>query len=277
LHVHTPFSDVQIPFETLIKVLIKLNVKIVGLSDHVNPVSIYLHPKTFGSFAGVQNWYSAKKMGYRKEYIAWLNRKYHNIAFLHGGEIDIIPPGILTLPKGITPDFFRGPGSYLMVVSHMMGSSKYIDSSYRHHPKLERWMWKYNPDLLLRTRLWETASYHAFNRYHPDIFAHPQENIPRYFSEARIRRFMWYLKKYDIAYELNHFFKYVKIPEILKWGAHYGVKFSIGSDFHGFKRDDEAEFQEGLTMFDLAQEWNLELLDPRKFLSPVDLQKLNLH
>jgi histidinol phosphatase-like PHP family hydrolase len=266
LHVHTPFSDGQVDIDTMLKTLIKLNVKVVGFADHIFPGAMYKHPPSIGMLQGLRNCYNSEFLTYRKAFIKILSRKYPQIAILNGGEIDILPQGKLALPKGIEPDFFRDAGSYLMVVKHHT-FPKQFNFLWKKRPELERWMWTHNPRLLLNTHLWEKESYEAFRRYRPDIFAHPQENTPKYLSEYRIRRMMCNLKKFGVAFELNHFTKRgTRDDRILKWGEKYGVEFSVGSDFHGFQKDYEKLFGEGLEMFDLARDWNLKLLNPQKFL-----------
>ena len=77
LHIHTPFSDGQIDFDTLIHALIENDVKIAGFSDHIFPFAIYTHPKR-GKInpKGLVNNYSAKQLRYRKKIIKFYDRKY---------------------------------------------------------------------------------------------------------------------------------------------------------------------------------------------------------
>ena len=188
LHVHTAFSDGQVDFHTLLKALIRNNVKYVGFADHIFPGALYPHPPKMKPFSGLQTSYSAKNLRYRREVFKILNKMYPQITILNGGEIDVLPHGGLPLPRGITPAFFKEPGSYLMVSKHHT-LPKELSILWKKRPNLERWMWGHNPRLRLNAYLWEKGLYAAFERHRPDIFAHPTEHIPKYYSEKHIRRF----------------------------------------------------------------------------------------
>ncbi|MFW6272864.1 MAG: hypothetical protein ACOC2U_03695 [bacterium] len=84
-------------------------------------------------------------------------------------------------------------------------------------------------------QLWEKGLYNAFRRYHPDVFAHPQEGFPKHLSDKRLKRFILICKKYDVVQELNPFPLNGRLDRLLKLGKKYQLKFSLGSDFHGFK------------------------------------------
>lgn len=267
LHCHTPFSDSQWGFDEMIKAIINLNIKVVGFADHVFPGAMYKHPPSIGPFMGLRNCYNAETLRYRKGYIKYLNRKYPQITFLNGGEIDVLPQGTITLPRGIDSNFFLDAGSYLMVVKHHT-VPKPFTFLYKKRPEIEKWMWVNNPRWKLNARLYEKGTLACFQRIQPEIFAHPQENVPRYQSDAFIKRLMMYCAKYNVAFELNHYTrKEVYDPRFLEFGVKYGVEFSVGSDFHGFgTKILEDKFNEGLEMFDLAKDYSANLLNPMKFL-----------
>nr|MDO8110460.1 PHP domain-containing protein [Candidatus Sigynarchaeota archaeon] len=244
LHVHTPFSDAQYDLDMIVQGLIDNGIKIVGFTDHIFPFSIYHNPKRFGDQRRWNNCYSVSFLRYRKEFFRIYNKKYPKIRFLNSGEIDINPRGQLTLPRGITTDFF----DYTVVVKHQTV------------PKHPRDIYE---------NMWEGGVYKAWADYRPDVFAHPHENMPKHFSKEKMKRFILYAKKYDVAIELN---KQKPINEewfkpVLEYGHEYGVKFSICSDYHGFKKPDLHELDFSQQVYhEIVEKYDLELIDPRKFL-----------
>ena len=259
LHVHTFFSDGQWDFDTVLRILIKNGIKIVGFADHIFPGSLYNHDTW-----GLANTYSADKLRYRKGYIRWLDKKYPEIRILNAGEIDCLPDGRLSLPRGITRDFF----DYILVSKHHT-FPKNLDL-WKKFPKLEKWMWKHNPNLRLMRLMYKKGIQATFSKFRPDVFAHCQENLPKHMSMADMKWFILTAKKYNVAIELNHFNRKPYFP-LLTLGKKYGVKFSLGSDFHGFTRDiDEIteQLNHSQEMYELAQDYGLQLLDPHKFLPP---------
>ncbi|NMC05405.1 MAG: hypothetical protein GYA24_09345 [Candidatus Lokiarchaeota archaeon] len=242
LHVHTPFSDAQFPLDTIIQGLIDNGIKIVGFADHVFPLALYHNPKRFGDQRRFNNGYSVDLLCYRKEFFRIYNKKFPRIRFLHSAEVDINPRGQLTLPRGIKPDFF----DYLLVVKH------------QNVPPFPRES---------EANMWEATIYKAFSDYRPDVLAHPHEHMPRRVTPERLKRLALYARKYDVALELNkNKFIEDRIKPLLEYGHQYGTKFSLCSDFHGFKKDILDELNYSQHMYEIVEKYDLELLDPRKFL-----------
>ncbi|MBD3351763.1 MAG: hypothetical protein GF364_09790 [Candidatus Lokiarchaeota archaeon] len=274
LHMHTLFSDGQIDLDLQIQTLIDLGYDIVGFTDHVFPGAIYKHPVNQGlNPSGLVTCFSKSMLEYRKQVIRFYDKKYPQIRLLNAGEIDIYPHGKLTLPQGITADFF----DYLMVAKHQT-LPKPLSFLYKKHTKLEKWMWKHNPRLLLNEQLWEKGLYTAFEKFKPDVFAHFQEGMPKSIgilkNKDKMKRFVLMCKKYNVAIELNNLFwdKKHKINHtkwcypILEYGHEYGVKFSVASDFHGFDKDYKKNLDKSREMMKLVEKYDLNLIDPRKFL-----------
>jgi len=261
MHVHTFFSDGQHNFRVILEGLIDLGIKIVGFSDHLFPGSIYFHNND--PQWKVVNMFSARRLRYRKKYLQILNRKYSEIEILHGAEIDCLPNGNLTLPNGITPDFF----DYLAVVKHHTIPKPIFPL--KKFPKWKKWLWKNDPYLRGMNFMWRLGIQDTFQKYHPDIFCHPNANMPKLMPENQIRWFMATLKKFNVAFELNHFHDKISVKQarlILKYGKKYGVKFSLGSDFHGFTQDPikiKNQLNHSQKMYELAKKFNLSLFDPR--------------
>jgi len=259
LHVHTIYSDGQIDMDTLLTLLIKNGIKIVGFADHIFPLGFYYHKKhnLFSPYFDVD------RLHYRKKAFELYQKKYPQITILHGGEIDIYPHGTLSLPKGITPNFF----DYLLVSKHHTVPK--ILNLHSNFPKLEKWLWKNEPRRRLNTYLWEKGLYSCFERFRPDIFAHCQEGMPRHMSLERLERFVLYCKKYDVAIELNHFtrdkYRYGELKPILEFGNKHDAVFCCASDFHGFGDDIEGKLLHSREMLELAEKFSLRLLDPTKF------------
>ena len=259
LHVHTVYSDGQIDMDTLLNLLIKNKIKIVGFADHIFPLGFAFHkkPKMFSTY------FDAERLRYRKRAFDYYQRKYPQITILHGAEIDIYPHGTLSLPKGITPDFF----DYLLVSKHHTIPKPL--NLFKKFPKFESWLWKHDLGLRLNEYLWEKGLYTAFEKFRPDIFAHPQIGMPKHMNPRKIERFVLYCKKYGVAIELNH----VNVKEfksILEFGNKYDVEFACASDFHGFGKDIEQKLLHSREMLDLAKKYSLRLLDAQKF---VDRKK----
>ena len=165
----------------------------------------------------------------------------------------------------------QDPGSYLMVTKHHT-IPKDFSFLYKRYPQLALWMWRHNPRLRFASYMWEKGTFAAFERYQPDIFGHPHENMPKALTENQVKRLMLYMKKYRIAYELNHMTKTSGTDRatkmlILQWGRTYGISFSIGTDYHGFNRNMDDEMNKGLAMFELAEDWGVNLIDPRAFIT----------
>jgi histidinol phosphatase-like PHP family hydrolase len=242
LHVHTPFSDAQFPLDTIVQGLIDNGIKIVGFTDHVFPMAIYHNPKRFGEQRRFNNGYSVDLLRYRKEFFRIYNKKFPKIRFLQSAEVDINPRGQLTLPRGITPDFF----DYLLVSKHQTV------------PPFPRESQAY---------MWEAGIYKAFADYRPDVLAHPHEHMPKHMTRELLKRLVINAKKYGVALELNkNKFDENRIKPLLEYGHEYGTKFSICSDFHGFKKDILDELNYSQHMYEIVEKYDLELLDPRKFL-----------
>lgn len=275
LHMHTPFSDGQINIDRQIQILIDLGFEVVGFADHVNPISLYWHPKDGSIIPGgmVYN-FTARQLRYRKQAIRHYDKKYPEISILNGGEVDIYPDGSLSLPRGIDADFF----DYLLVSKHHT-VPKPLGFLYKKFPKMHRWMWTHNPRLKLNERLWEKGLYECFRRYDVDVFAHPQEGMPLSISymkdREKMKRFVLMCKKYDVAIELNHLFwdkrekmRHLKwFYPILEYGHEYEIKFSLASDFHGFSKDHLPELlNHSQKMMKIVDDYDLQLIDPRKFI-----------
>lgn len=263
LHVHTPFSDGQHDMDTILTLLIDLGIKIVGFADHVFPFAIYKHSrKSNMNPKGLVNNWSAKQLIYRKDVFEFYDKKYPKIHILNGAEIDIYPNGVLSLPPGISKDFF----DYLMIAKHhtLPLPLKFL---YKRTPKVECWMWKYNPRLRLNTYLWEKGLYEAFRRWNPIIFAHPQDGMPKCISRNRMKRFVLYCKKHDVALELNNFKDVMPYRMMLEYGHEYGVKFSLGSDFHGYKTNIRELMNKSQEMYNLVEKYDLLLLNPYNLMS----------
>ncbi|MHA1870099.1 MAG: PHP domain-containing protein [Promethearchaeota archaeon] len=259
LHAHTLFSDGQWDLDTILKILIKLGIKYIGFADHVFPGAIYKHKQT-----GLTTCYSKKRLEYRKKVFEIYDKKYPQIKILNSAEIDLYPNGTLTLPKGVTPDFF----DYLLIAKHHT-LPKQFNFLYKNHPKLEKWMWDHNPRLKLNKYMWEKGLYAAFERYHPDIFAHPQEGLPKYLSEKVIKRFLLYCKKYNVAIELNGSVLRQKkeLPDYLyKMASKMEIKFSLASDFHGFGKNIEELLNLSQYPMEIVEKYDLDLIDPEEFI-----------
>ncbi len=253
LHVHTLFSDGQRNLDEIIQHLIANNIKIVGFADHVFPGAYYKHGKTLA------NCFSASVLQYRKGVLRMYDAKYPEIEILNGAEIDLYPRGRLTLPRGVTPDFF----DYLLVSKHHTLPKEI--NLFGNLPKFEKWLWNHNPRLRLNRYLWQKELFEAFRRYKPDVFAHVHMGCPKYLGKDRIKRFVLMCKKFDVAIELNHFPKEEpQFQNILKYGRKYGAKFSLASDFHGFSGDFREQLNHSQEMYQIAKECNLNLLDPWK-------------
>ncbi len=212
---------------------------------------------------------------YRKQVLRAYERKYPQIRILVGGEIDVWPNGALTLPSGIEPDHF----DYLLVAHHHTLPKEML-FLFKRKPEIWRWLWHHSPYLHLNKRLWKLANRSCFNRYAVDIWAHPQEGMPWFMADEEYKEFVLLLKKHNIALELNQFPtirphplpRYVKkyhrhLEPLLEYGKKYHLKFSIASDFHGFKREwEKYDLAECLDdMYKLVEAWGLELLDPTQF------------
>jgi len=274
LHIHSPFSDGQLNLDLQIKTAIKLGLKIIGFSDHIFPFAFYKHPKNKQIFpSGFVTCYSSEFLKYRKKVFRFYERKYSQIRILNGAEIDIYPHGTLTLPRNVKPDFF----DYLLIAKHHT-IPKDLGFLFRRKPNVEKWLWKYDPMLKLNEYLWEKGVYFAFSKYKPDVFAHFQEGIPKSFiyfkKKEKMKRFVLMCKKFNVAIELNNLYWDKKrklnhltwcVP-ILEYGHEYGVKFSLASDFHGFEKDYEFYLNKSQEMIELVEKYDLELIDPRKFL-----------
>lgn len=276
LHIHSAFSDGQIDTDTMIQMYIDSEYKIIGLADHVFPGAMYSHPRDSNmNPKGLGNNFNAENLRYRKKVIRFYDKKYPQIRILNAGEVDTaMPNGALTLPRGINSDFF----DYLMIVKHHT-IPKEFSFLYKKFPNMEKWMWKHNPRLRINAFVYEQGLYAAFNKYKVDILAHPQELMPKaighYMDRKRMKRFVLMCKKHGVALELNHLIKDRFTPRdsikwfypILEMGHEYGVKFSLGSDFHGFKKNSLKELiNHGQTMMSLVEKYDLELIDPHKFL-----------
>jgi histidinol phosphatase-like PHP family hydrolase len=268
LHAHTFFSDAQIDIDTILKGMIDLGIKIVGFCDHVFPGAMYKHPIQLGRVppGGLTNCYSADTLRYRKRALQYYERKYPEIRILNGAEIDALPHGGLTLPPGIRVDFF----DYILFSKHHT-FPKQFNFLYKKFPNLEKWMWTHSPRLQLNQKLWERGLYGTFKMYRPDIFAHPQEGLPKYLPKDVIQRVVMNCKKYGVAIEINGQCLYEKkhhLPtSFYKFGAEYGTKFSISSDFHGFKKAQANELNFSQSMaYKIVEEYGLQLVDPTQYL-----------
>ncbi|HMF31672.1 MAG TPA: PHP domain-containing protein [Candidatus Lokiarchaeia archaeon] len=261
MHVHTPFSDGQHDIDTVLKAMIRHGVKIVGFADHIFPT---------------QWCYSKAHLEYRKKVLRRYQRKYPEIRILVGGEIDLWPNGSLTLPRGVSPDDF----DYLLAAHHHT-VPKQLEFVTKRTPYAARWLWKHSPYLRLNKRLWKLANRACFARYHVDVWAHPQEGMPRFMTREEYKEFVLLCKTHRVALELNQFpalgrhpvqhfvQKYHRNLEVLlEYGQKYHLQFAVSSDFHGFAKNwEQRDLIECIDpMFDLAAAWDLELLDPRKFL-----------
>lgn len=257
LHIHSEFSDGQHDIDTTIQLFIKNGIKIIGFADHI--------------FPGVQL-FNKERLEYRKQFLRLYEKKYPQIRILVGGEIDMYLGGRLTLPPGIDPSHF----DYLTVAKHHT-LPKQLNILYKKRPELEKWMWTYNPRLRLNKELWFRGAHANFQTYFPDIFAHPQWNMPKWMSEADYKRLAWMAMKYNVAIELNP-----NLPadqrRMLDVLSRYRnkLKFSLGSDFHGFKKDLVWEANLSQEMFEIAQEYQLTLIDPHIFLPENRNQYLQL-
>lgn len=281
LHMHTPFSDGQINLDLQIQTAIHLGLKIIGFADHINQFSGYTHP-TDGSIqpGGFVRIYSAEKLRYRKGIIRYLGKKYPQIRLLNGAEIDILPNGSLSLPRGITPDFF----DYVLVSKHFT-IPKDIGFLWIKYPYIERWLWTHSPRMKLNAYMWEKGLYSAFQHTKIDILAHPYVGMPKSIGimkdRRRMKRFVLMCKKYDVAIELNNLFWDKKQKKnhmtyfypILEYGHEYEVKFSLASDFHGFDKNIPLYLNKSQEMVQLVEKYDLQLIDPHKFL-PENTGKL---
>lgn len=261
MHVHTPFSDGQHDIDTVLRAEIRHGVKIIGFADHIFPT---------------QWCFNKAHLDYRKKVLRQYQRKYPDIRILVGGEIDVWPNGSLTLPRGATPGDF----DYLLVAHHHT-VPKQLDFLYKKTPNAGKWLWKHSPDLRLNKRLWKLANHACFARYNIDIWAHPQEGMPRFMGRDEYKEFVLLCKKFHVALELNQFpamgrlplprfvHKYHRHLEILlEYGHKFDVQFAVSSDFHGFnKKWEQHDLIECIdSMFELAAAWDLKLMDPTKFL-----------
>ncbi len=255
LHVHTIYSDGQIDMDTLLQLLIKNKVKIVGFADHIFPLGFSIHKKhkLFSPY------FDADRLRYRKKVFELYQKKYPQIKILHSAEIDIYPDGTLSLPKGIHPNLF----DYLLVSKHHTAPKPL--NIFKKTPAVEKWLWKHDPGLRLNEYLWEKGLYTCFMRYHPDIFAHPQIGMPKYMNLRKLERFVLYCKKYQVAIELNHFPKH-ELKAILEFGNKYDAEFAPASDFHGFGKNIEEKLMHSREMLELAQEFALKVMDPLQML-----------
>ena len=101
--------------------------------------------------------------------------------------------------------------------------------------------------------------------------------MPKWMSEADYKRLAWMAMKYNVAIELNP-----NLPadqrRMLDVLSRYRnkLKFSLGSDFHGFKKDLVWESNLSQEMFEIAQEYQLTLIDPHIFLPENRNQYLQL-
>ncbi|HME55052.1 MAG TPA: PHP domain-containing protein [Candidatus Lokiarchaeia archaeon] len=237
LHVHTPFSDSQFPIDYVIEGLIDHGIKIVGFTDHLNQFAIYHNPKRFGKDRRFVYCYSAGFQRYRKKFFQIYNKKYPQIRFLTSAEIDIGPRGQLTIPAGITTEFF----DYVLVSKHIT------------FPKDDY--------------MWESGIYAAFAKHKIDILAHPHEAMPKHLTVEKMKRFVLYAKKFNVALELNkNKFNEERFRPVLEYMHEFEVRASIASDFHGFKKDPHEELNWSQHMYEIVEKYDLELLDPRKFL-----------
>lgn len=258
LHVHTPFSDGQHDIGTVIELLIDMGIKIVGFADHVFPFAIYKHPRKSNlNPKGLVNNWSKKQLIYRKQVIEYYDKKYPQIHILNGAEIDIYPNGALSLPLGISKDFF----DYLMIAKHHTAPFP-LNFMYKRTPNIQCWMWKHNPRLILNAYLWEKGLYQAFQRLTPEIFAHPQDGMPKYMSKARMKRFILNCKRHNVALELNNFKDMGMYKMMLEYGHEYDIKFSLGSDFHGYKENIRQLLNKSQEMYELVEKYDLKLLNP---------------
>lgn len=274
LHVHTPFSDGQISIDKMLQILIELGIKIVGFADHVFPGAFYTHPPNKNlQPSGLVTCYSAEMLHYRKQVFRIYEKKYPKIRILNGAEIDVWPHGGLTLPPGIKSDFF----DYLLISKHHT-VPKDFGFLFKKFPKTERWLWQHSPRLKLNEYLWEKGLYATFERYHPNVFAHPQEGMPKSIgvlkNRDKMKRFVLMCTKNDVAIELNNLFwdrkKKVSYYEwfypILEYGHECGTKFSLASDFHGFEKEISFYLNKSQEMVELVETYDLDLIDPHKFL-----------
>ncbi|GAB4306164.1 MAG: hypothetical protein Kow0069_02650 [Promethearchaeota archaeon] len=253
LHVHTLFSDGQRDLDEVLRTLVDLGVEVVGLADHVFPGAVYKHEGV-----GLTTCYSTRRLRYRKDVIRLYDRKYSEIMVLNGAEVDVYPHGGLTLPRGTPPSFF----DYLMVAKHHTLPKPV--NLFSGNPGVERWLWRHSPRLRLNKRLWFKGLHAAFRRFHPQIFAHPQEGMPKWLERRDFEQLAALCVRYGVALELNHFPE-EDLGELLEVARDRGVKFSIGSDFHGFRADVAGQLAHSREMAALARRRGLELLDPRDF------------
>ncbi|MHA1730774.1 MAG: PHP domain-containing protein [Promethearchaeota archaeon] len=266
LHIHTPFSDGQWDVDTVVRGLIKVGVKVAGFADHLFPFAMYFHGKRKlerHKTPGLARMYSAERLRYRKAFIRALDRKYPQIRLLNGAEVDAYPHGGLSLPRGISPDFF----DYLLVSKHHTLPKPL--NLFKKFPKLDRWSWAHSPRKRLMRCLWYKGLAATFRRFHPDVFAHPQEGMPKYMTTADYARLVHACKNNGVALELNHF-PLEEHEELLLLARERGVKFSLASDFHGFSGDVEGALAESRRMYELAGRYGLELIDPGVFVRRVD-------
>jgi histidinol phosphatase-like PHP family hydrolase len=208
--------------------------------------------------------YSKERLEYRKAFLRLYQKKYPQIRILVGGEIDIYEGGKLTLPTGIDPSHF----DYLLVSKHFTLPIN-LDYLYRYPPMLEQWIWTHNPRLILNKEMWFRGIHANFHKDFPDIFAHPQWNMPKNMMEADYKRLAWLAMKYHVAVELNPQFR-KNLRRMLDVLSKYRdrIKFSLGSDFHGREKDMDLVSEANLSqeMYEMAQEYQLNLIDPHIFL-----------
>lgn len=265
LHCHTPFSDAQRDLDTIITGLIDIGIEVVGFADHINPVSLFRQPKRFGDERRLVYNHSYKQLVYRKKFFRILDKKYKKIRILNGGEIDIYPHGGLALPRKITPDFF----DYLLLVKHHTLPKPLTTIPFKKHPRTEEWLWHNDPALRLNEHLWFKGLQAAFSRWKPDVFGHVQEGLPKHMGERKLKQIVLLAKQHGVALELNHFPE-KELKPMLEYGHEVGAVFSLGSDFHGFQEDVAGQLRHSREMAELAEKYDLQLLDPRKFVSKID-------
>lgn len=265
LHVHSFFSDAQRPFSEVIDALVDNDIKIVGIADHVFPGAMYHNPKRFGTERRFHNCYSARLLRHRKTYLRLMDRKYkHKLRILVGGEVDILPAGILAFPPGIT----RADFDYVIGVKHHT-LPKQLGFAFKRRPDVYAWLWKHDPLLRLNERLWEKEIYQAFRSGSVDILGHPQEGMPTFLPRLKMERLVLHARKFNVAIELNHLLENPRCAALLDLGHEHDVAFSLGSDFHGFQADLRKQLDHVNEMMALVERHDLRLLDPAAFL--VDL------
>lgn len=264
LHVHTFFSDGQIDLDAQFELLHQNKIEIVGFADHIHPGS--------GCF-------SKERLEYRKSLLRLYERKYrkYGIRVLIGGEVDILEAGHITLPRGITPEHF----DYLQVSKHHT-LPKQIPMMQK-KPNWDKWLWAHDLGLILNKMIWIKEIHNCFKCSAPDILAHPTWNMPGYMTDAEIKRLVWLAWKYGVALELNpnnrsHWASKNERTRVLKIFSKYRhlLRFSLGSDFHGFKKEKLWEMGLSQEMYEEAIQYGLKLIDPHDFLPEHRSEYLNI-